>query len=123
MLMAGFMPSFFYSLAMRIDDVQMDFTQREQLEDGSAGNVLEHTRYIARPWPLFFLTGLVLAQPWIVIYKRVMYSGHEAQTVHLHSSHRNMWQATKSIWREGGIRAFYAGFMPFAVATTLYCHA
>lgn len=75
-------------------------------------------------WPLTVFFSSAVAHPFLLICLRVRYSGLENSLGaynHHHSglnerTQRNFWQAAKFIYKyEGGIRAFYRGFVPSTI--------
>lgn len=120
---------FFYTLSKENDEFHLDLISRE-IHEGQEQTVIDpnqfvnHDKYIFRPWMIFLGVTCLVYQPFNVLMRRVQFAGHESRTMLADgSANRNMWRAAKTVWRERGIRGFYAGMAPASVALMLTMHA
>lgn len=64
--------------------------------------------------------GLLLSYPFYVVAKKVQYSGFEDKLVQQgkinHNTYKNSFRAIKNLYKiEGGLKAFFAGFIPATI--------
>ena len=96
----------------------------KEADESEEGQIVKHEKYIVRPYLFFLAITCIMYHPWNVLTRRIMFSGHESRTMLADATaNRNMKRAAQTIWRERGIRGFYAGFAPASVAFLLVLHA